>query len=90
MLTLLLLLPDACPQDDATDSRPKTMVGTPAYVAPEVLTIGAYDGKLADVWSCGVALYVMLAGAYPFEDPEDRAAYHKTVQVGGGWGGGDE
>jgi hypothetical protein len=40
MLTLLLLLPDACPQDDATDSRPKTMVGTPAYVAPEVRTCG--------------------------------------------------
>lgn len=40
-----------------------------------------YDGMTADVWSCGVALFVMLAGAYPFEDPEDRTDYHKTVQV---------
>lgn len=33
------------------------------------------------MWSCGVTLYVMLVGAYPFEDPDEPKNFRKTIQV---------
>jgi len=60
-------------KSDQNDSVPKSKVGTYLYVAPEVIADGNYNGKRADIWSCGVMLYAMLAGQYPFERPEDKA-----------------
>lgn len=55
------------------DSAPRSKVGTPDYMAPEVVSNsgGAYNAKTADLWSCGVVLYVMLVGQYPFSRKED-------------------
>ncbi|KAK9834462.1 hypothetical protein WJX74_002218 [Apatococcus lobatus] len=63
-----------------TNSSANTAVGTPVYMAPEVIMAGKskYDAKKADIWSCGIILYAMLFGKHPF-DVEDRLFIRKLV-----------
>lgn len=56
-------------------SSPNLRVGTFEYMAPEVISCTTpqqrFDGRAVDIWSCGVVLYLMLFGAFPFGDRGD-------------------
>mmetsp|Transcript_4620 Transcript_4620/g.7936 ORF Transcript_4620/g.7936 Transcript_4620/m.7936 type:complete len:437 (+) Transcript_4620:190-1500(+) len=51
-----------------------TQIGTPVYMSPQVISSKnskqGYDAQKADVWACGVLLFVMLLGMFPFEHAE--------------------
>ena len=57
-----------------------TLCGTPAYVAPEILSKKGYDGAKIDVWSCGVTLFVLNAGYLPFNDSNLMVLYKKIYR----------
>ncbi|EEF44641.1 CBL-interacting serine/threonine-protein kinase 11 [Ricinus communis] len=63
-----------------SDGLLHTLCGTPAYVAPEILSKKGYDGAKVDVWSCGVILFVLTAGYLPFNDPNLMNMYKKIYK----------
>ncbi|GMR60037.1 hypothetical protein PMAYCL1PPCAC_30232, partial [Pristionchus mayeri] len=54
----------------------RSVVGTPAYLAPEVLRNKGFNRSL-DMWSVGVIVYVSLSGTFPFNEDED---IHDQIQ----------
>ena len=44
----------------------KGRCGTPTYMAPEIWSEDSYNGAAADIFSCGVILFVLMTGYPPF------------------------
>lgn len=51
--------------------------GTPSYMAPEIVQKKEYSGSSVDIWACGIVLYVMLVGTFPFKAAEEKALFNK-------------
>ena len=65
-------------QNSKQRNRRGTLVGTQAYVAPEVLLTQESD-TTADLWSLGCVAYELFAGKPPFRASEDRSVFEKIL-----------
>ena len=53
-------------------------IGTLVYCSPEVL-YGEYN-KSCDIWSCGVIMYYLLSGRFPFEGENQEEIISKIYE----------
>lgn len=55
-----------------------SFVGTPYYLGPELLNKEGY-GPEVDLWACGVVLYIMLSGKFPFAGKSIRDYFEQVI-----------
>ena len=58
------------------DTKLRLFCGTINYMASEIVQKAEYAGPPADIWACGVLLYALLCGNFPF-----KAAFDKEVML---------
>ena len=59
----------------------RTLCGTLHYVSPEVLSGNPYNPYKADSWSCGVMLYAIVTGLFPWKKRGQSALIHEIMSA---------
>lgn len=69
-------------EDELNTVRVQHVEGKPVYMSAEIYrNTGKFDGFKADVWACGIMLFIMLTGFPPYTRPLDEC-YKKLVEHG--------
>ncbi|KAI3782476.1 hypothetical protein L2E82_12523 [Cichorium intybus] len=67
-------------QEWSVDRRERSTVGTPDYLAPEIL-LGTEHGYAADWWSVGVFLFELLTGTPPFNSDHPERIFNNILNA---------
>ncbi|KAI7734201.1 hypothetical protein M8C21_003402 [Ambrosia artemisiifolia] len=62
------------------DKRERSAVGTPDYLAPEIL-LGTEHGYAADWWSVGVILFELITGIPPFNSDHPERIFYNILNA---------
>ena len=63
------------------EDRLNVYCGTPHYMDPDLVRKAPYNGPAADVWACGIILYIIMVGKLPFFG-EFEADLFRKIQSG--------
>lgn len=55
-------------------------IGTPAYIAPEIILEKGYQGFSSDIWSLGIMTFICLTGRVPFRGDEIKDLHHSILK----------
>jgi serine/threonine protein kinase len=70
----------ACPLEGRDGSGfNRSVIGTPGYMAPEILEKQPYQGQVVDLFACGVILFIMLTQHPPFQMANCDDMYYKLL-----------
>ncbi len=60
----------------------KTVLGTEAYMAPEIVLQRKYDGKAVDLFAAAIVLFIMYSGTPAFGQALPADPYYKLLCIG--------
>lgn len=63
----------------STDFDLSTCLGTPAYMAPEVIKNEKY-GKPVDIWAIGVIIHQLYTGELPFKETRTKKELFECIK----------
>jgi len=70
----------ACPLEGRDGSGiNRSQIGTPGYMAPEIIAKQPYQGQVVDLFALGVILFIMRSGHPPFSQASEEDRYYQLL-----------